>query len=157
MLTEESLRDRLYALYRLITIKYNVEVEDTDTFIKYVYAMDIMWLNKVCRPFIWEDYIFIDDEMFDDFIGRNDKDTILQKDDFDHLSEIDHTFVKRIINEGMIYNLKCKLPIQHINHIPIDGKEYFEEIRKHTNLNNSEYNDRLKLKRREVQLNKLLN
>lgn len=158
MLSEESLRNKLYALYRLITIKHRECCEDIDTFIKYVYAMDVLWLNNTYRPFIWEDYIFIDNEMFAYFINRNEKDPILHEDDFDHLAKIDHDFVERILNEGMIYNLKYILPIEHINHIPTDGKAYFEEIRENTFFfDNNVYNNKLKMKRRELQLDKLLN
>lgn len=158
-MTEKSLRNRLYDLYRLITIKYGVNIEDIDTFIKYVYAMDILWLNNVYRPFIWEDYIFIDNEMFTYFITADtwpDEKPSLH-DDFNHLAEIDHKFVERILTEGMISNLKYILPIEHINHVPVDGKAYFEEVRENAFFLNSEYYNRLKVKRRESQLNKLLN
>lgn len=158
MLTEELLYDRLYALYRLITIKYNIKVDDLITFIKYVYAMDTLWLNTVYRPFIWEDYIFIDDAMFADFINRNGKNPILHENDFDHLAKIDHRFFERIVNEGIINNLKYKLPINHIDHIPVEGKAYFEDLRDTKFFFSvGDYESRLKLKRREIQLNELLN
>ena len=157
MISEEKLYNKLYALFRLITIKYNIKIEDTQTFIKYVYAMDILWLSTVYRPFIWDDYIFIDDEMLNGFINKSQKNPDLNKNDFDFLAEIDHDFIEKIINESMIYSLKYNLPIDHIDHIPDDGKSYFAEIRENSFLSSKHYNDRLKIKRREIRLNDLLN
>jgi hypothetical protein len=98
---EDSI-EKLYYLYRILTLHYNKAINNSSDLLDYVYNMDIHSLKTMYRAYIWEDYLFIDDEMFECFVEKMKLNPIFNDvSEFDYLSEIDSQNLQNI-TEGVL-------------------------------------------------------
>ena len=166
MLMNES----LYELYRYLennTIGIDIDIK---TYKKYLYLLDVLHLNTTYTPFIWEDYIFIEDE-FDLYSSRYtseiseihfSQNNYNHQYVYDNLSEMSVDFLYRILYENQIDKLTDReiKSIYHMDHIPKEANAllYYEESRENYFLfDNGAYELKLLQKKREISIRSLIN
>ncbi len=112
--------DKLIALYRLIHFFHGINIKDRSTFLRYLYSIDSIRLRDLLSPYIWEDYIFIDEELFKIIKSY---DSPFQPEDMDKISEFDAQIVKTVVEESLVidYNVEN---IDHIQYLPEDREGY---------------------------------
>lgn len=153
----ESSIEILYAAYRRFTLCHAIIINDSATFRRYLYPLDVLCLNIYCSPFLWEDYIFVDDDLINTFIQRNISNPIIKDDltDFDHLSDSTDSFISRVINENLVKSIDVNT-INHISHVSIEGAAYYRETKENHFFFFEDYQSRLTTKLRETNINKIL-
>lgn len=144
----DRLTDKLSSLYHFSTNEAGIKTKSLDDFLKLIYLMDVNWIKRIGVPFIWEDYIFIDDYIFKKAIDSNI--------DYDHLCDFDIEIIKSL-NLSDIKNFKYKFPINHFDFIDDTSKDYYSESKEnYFLLHDYAYNEMLIRKRRNLGLSKLI-
>lgn len=104
----DRLTDKLSSLYHFSTNKARIEIESLDDFLKIIYLIDVFWIKRTGIPFIWEDYIFIDECAFKKIVNSNIG--------YGHLCDFDKEIIKSL-KLSDIKNFKYKFPINHFDFI----------------------------------------
>lgn len=146
--------NKIYILYRIITLFYKIEL-DIHLFKRYLYTMDKLHLNGIVRPYLWEDYIFIDDNMMQSFIVKN-KVPFTNKD-FDSISKYSLSILQTIIEQNKLIESNV-YSINHLDYIMDDEYPYYIESREnHFLLREESYRQMLTEKNREININLIVN
>lgn len=150
----EKTVEELYFFYRILTLFYKIKIDDSSIFLDYIYNMDIMLLSAWCCPYLWEDYIFVDDDLINGFKSDIKNNPTFKMEEFDNLSEFSNECLDKILEDGLVQRVE----MNHIDYIITDGIGYYEE-RRDINLYflNDNYRSRLIEKKRDVILSKLMN
>lgn len=140
---------KLFYLYRILTLYYKIDISDIPTFLRYLYTLDSMYLHDFIRPFVWEDYIFIDDELFESF--KDDKPFTIKE--LDSLSKYVKETLNQIVKKNLVidYDVTC---IEHLQYLPdASGEEikYYNEIKEnHFLFHYDEYKSELRQRRIKI-------
>ena len=146
---------KVYILYKILSLYYKIEL-DMPLFKRYLYTMDKIHLEKICTPYFWEDYIFIDDDVISYFIEQN-KSGFVEKD-FDKISKFSLSILQSIIENNEL----IEKSVESINHMDYlldkDAVNYYTTSKEnHFILRWNIYQRALTEKNRSINIDKIIN
>lgn len=171
-----QLNDKLNSLFNYLTKKHNLEISDLDVFKRYIYQIDAIRIKIIVTPFIWEDYIFIDnydlykldrsgyerrisemDKNIIDFVVTKDEKLLRSKYFNDEKDDETSEFFKdvKLIMERTPY--RKDLTIDHLDFVhPTNIPYYKEQCENHFIFRYDKYQKELLQRRRDLKLKELI-
>ena len=107
--------DKLLILYRILNLYYKLDIKCLNIFLRFLYTLDSIRIRDALTPYIWEDYIFINDKIFNIFINQNK--FPFKKEEFNKISEFDREILNNIIINKLVIDYDIDI-IDHLDFIP---------------------------------------
>ena len=145
--------DHIYYFYRILTLYHKIDIKNSGVFLDYIYTMDVIHLKYNYSPFIWVDYLFIDDDLINYFIKEIESNSTFEMDEFEHISEFSIECLEKILSDGLF----IRREMNHLDYIPQDAFEFYDNHRCLVFAFIPEYKSELLSKKRNQIINQIIN